>query len=115
MLNKVTGLARALNLVLAIVAGFVVIPNLDVGLVLVVLGLISGITMTADRMLAVGVTVLVLPMVGAALMHIPMIGEQLNAVAGNVALGGAAALASAIAIGLYGLIKDGLLGLTAKA
>jgi len=115
MLTKVTALARALNLVLAIVAGFVAMGNLDVGLLLVVLGLISGITMAADRMLAIGVTVLVLPMVGAALGHIPMIGEQLNAVAGNIALGGAGALGSAIAIGVYGLIKDGLLGFTKAA
>ncbi len=114
MLNKVSGFARALNLVLAIVAGFVALGTLNVALVLVVLGLISGITMAADRFVPTAVTVLVLPAVGLALSLIPMIGEQLNAVAGNIALAGAAALASAIAIMAYGLIKDGLLGLTAK-
>ena len=115
MLNKVTGLARALNVLLAVIAGFVAIPNLNVALVLVVLGLISGIVMSPERMLHVGVMVLVLPAIGVALANIPMIGEQLAAVAGNVALGGAGALASGIAIMLFGLVKDGVMGLAKSA
>lgn len=114
MLNKVSGLARALNLVLALVAGFVALGTLNVELVLLVLGLVSGLTMSAERYVPTAVTVVVLPMVGTALGLIPTIGGQLNAVAGNIALAGAGALASAIAIMAYGLVKDGALGLTAK-
>ena len=43
MMNKIGGLARALYIVLAIIAGFVALGGMDVPLVLVVLGLIAGI------------------------------------------------------------------------
>ena len=115
MLNKVSSLARALSIILAIVAGFVVLGTLNTALVLVVLGLISGISMPGDRMMGVGVSVLVLPAIGAALGMIPMVGEQLNAVAGNIALTAAAALGSAMAIYLFNLVKTDLMGLNAKA
>ncbi len=115
MLNKVSSLARALSIILAIVAGFVVLGTLNTALVLVVLGLISGISMPSDRMTGVGVTVLVLTEIGKALGYIPMIGEQLGAVAGNIALTAAAALGSALAIYLFNLVKTDLMGLTAKA
>ncbi len=115
MLNKVSSLARALSIILAIVAGFVALGTLNTALVLVVLGLISGISMPTDRMMGVGVTVLVLPAIGMALGHIPMIGEQLGAVAGNIALTAAAALASALAIYLFNLVKNDLMGLGAKS
>lgn len=114
MLNKVSGLARALHIILAIVAGFVVLGSLNVSLVLIVLGLISGISMTSDRYVPTAATLLVLPAAGAALGQIPAIGEQLNAVAGNIALAAAGALASAIALMAYNLVKDAVLGLTAK-
>jgi hypothetical protein len=114
MLNKVSSLARALSIILAVVAGFVALGTLNTALALVVLGLISGITMPNDRMIGVGVTVLILPAV-AALATIPTIGEQLGAVAGNIALTAAAALASAITIYLFNMVKNELTGLTAKA
>ena len=44
MLTKISGLARALYIVLAIVAAFVALGTMDVALVLVVLGLIAGIS-----------------------------------------------------------------------
>jgi hypothetical protein len=115
MLNKVSSLARALSIILAVVAGFVALGTLNTALALVVLGLISGITMPNDRMIGVGVTVLILPAVAAALATIPTIGEQLGAVAGNIALTAAAALASAITIYLFNMVKNELTGLTAKA
>jgi hypothetical protein len=115
MLNKVSSLARALSIILAVVAGFVALGEMNTGLVLVVLGLISGITMPNDRMMGVGVSVLVLPAIGAALGMIPAIGEQLGNVAGNVALTAAGALGSAMAIYLFNLVKTELMGLTAKA
>lgn len=114
MLTKVSSLARALSIILAVVAGFVALGGLNTGLALVVLGLISGVSMPTDRMMGVGVYVLVLPMVGAALKNIPAIGEQLAAVAGNLGMVAAAALGSAFAIYLFNLVKDDLMGLTAK-
>jgi hypothetical protein len=67
--------------------------------------------MTADRLLLSMATVIALPIVGAALIHIPAIGAQLNAVALNLQLSMAGALATAIAIRLYHLTMDGVTGL----
>jgi len=117
MLNKISGLARALYVILAIVAGFVALGGalggMDVALILLVLGLIAGITIPDDRVLLAAATVIALPIVGAALTHIPTIGAQLNAVALNLQVGMAGAVATAIAIRLYHLTVDGVTGLTA--
>jgi hypothetical protein len=114
MLNKVSSLARALAIILAVVVGFVALGGMNTALVLVVLGLISGIGMPREEVMRVGVTVLVLPMVAAALGKIPGIGEQLGAVASNVALAGAGAVGTGIAMSLFNLVKGDLMGLTAK-
>lgn len=111
MLKKICGLARALYILLAIVAGFVVLGAMDVTLALVVLGLVAGIAMTQERMIGAGITVIALPIIGTALGHIPTVGAQLTAVAGNLQMGVAGALASALAILLYHLVMDGLMGL----
>ena len=111
MLNKISGLARALYILLAIITGFVALGTMDMALILVVLGLISGLSMPQDKMILAGVIALVLPIVGGALGHIPAIGTQLMAVAANLQIGVGSALASAIAIFLYGLVVDGLMGL----
>jgi hypothetical protein len=111
MLNMVSGLARTLYIVLAIVAGFVALTMMDVPLVLVVLGLIAGITLPPERQVLAGVTVIALPILGAALTHIPAIGEQLAAVMANLQLGVAGAVTSALLIRLYGLAVEGVPGL----
>jgi hypothetical protein len=112
MLKKIGGLARSLYILLAIVAGFVTLGMMDVALVLVVLGLIGGLAMPRERMVMAGVTVIALPVIGAALGHIPAIGAQLAAVAGNLQLAIAGALATAIAMFLYELVMEGVMGLT---
>ena|SRR5436305_1473409 len=112
MFNKVSGLARALYILLAIVAGFVALGMMNVALVLVVLGLIAGIAMPEDKYLPAAATAIVLPIIGAALGHIPTIGAKLTAVAANLQIGVAAALASALAIVLYRLVMEGVMGLT---
>ena len=98
MLNKIGGLARALYILLAIVAGFVAIGGLNVALILVVLGLIAGISMPRDRMVLAGVTLIALPIVGTALGTLPAIGAQLAAIMGNLQMALAGAMATAIAI-----------------
>jgi hypothetical protein len=112
MLKKISGLARALYIMLAIVAGFVALGMMNVALVLVILGLLAGISMPKDRMVLAAATVIALPAVGTALGHIPTIGVQLNALAGNLQIGVAGALASAIAIYLYHLVMEGVTGIT---
>jgi hypothetical protein len=110
MLMKIGGLARAIAIVLAIVAGFVALTMMNVPLVLVVLGLIAGLALVEERLIAAMLMVLVLPMVGAALAHIPTIGTQLGAVALNLQMATAGAVATALAIRFYNLMMDGVMG-----
>jgi hypothetical protein len=112
MLKKIGGLARALYILLAIVAGVVTLGTMDVALILVVLGLIAGLSMPRERMVLAAAAVIALPTVGAALGHIPAVGAQLTAICGNLQTGIAGALASALAILLYELTMDGVMGLT---
>ena len=112
MLNKISGLARALYILLAIVAGFVAFGTMNTALVLVVLGLIAGLSMPRERLVLALVAIVALPTIGAALGQIPAIGAQLSAVTGNLQLGVAGAAASAIAILLYELVMEGVTGLT---
>ena len=110
MLNKISGLARALYIMLAVVTAFVALGMMNVALVLIVLGLIAGVSMPKDRIVLAAATVIALPIVGTALTNIPTIGAQLNAMALNLQLGIAGALATAIAIQLYQLAMDGIMG-----
>lgn len=114
MLNKVSGIARAIGILLAIVAGFVALGDLNTALVLVILGLIGGIAYGADDLVRLGVMALALPAVGAALGNIPTVGEQLGAVCGNLAVLVASALATAFAIRLFHIVKGDVMGLAAK-
>jgi hypothetical protein len=115
MLNMISGLARTLYIVIAIVAGFVAMTMMNVPLVLVVLGLIAGITLPQDRYVVAAVTIIALPILGAAMALIPAIGAQLSAVMGNLQLGMAGALVTAMLIRLYGLAVEGVPGLGAMA
>jgi hypothetical protein len=115
MLNKLSGLARSLYIILAIVAGFVAMGGMNVALVLVVLGLIAGITLPRDRLVLAAVSVVALPVIGTALTNIPVVGTQLNAVTANLALGICGAAATAIAMFLYDLVMDGVSALMGNA
>ena len=111
MLKKIGGLARACYIILAIVAGFVALNMMNVPLVLVVLGLVAGLAVPRDRMVLLAALVIALPIVGTALGQLPTIGAQLTAVAGNLQMGAAGALATALAIMLYELVMEGFTGL----
>src|SRR3954469_23123458 len=115
MLMKIGGLARALAIVLAIVAGFVAINMMNVPLVLVVLGLIAGLATPEDRVVLTTVTLIALPIIGTALGTIPSIGAQLGAVCGNLQMAIAGALATVIAMRLYHMTMEGVTGLTGAA
>ena len=112
MLMKISGLARTLYILLAIVAGFVALGTMPVALVLVALGLVAGITMPKERMVLAAATILALPTIGMALAKIPAIGAQLNAVTTNLQLGMAGAFAMAMIMILYELAMEGVTGLT---
>lgn len=114
MIGKIAGLARVLGIVLAIVAAFVTIPNLDVALVLVVLGLIAGLAYNEETAMRLFLVILVLPAVAIALNTIPAIGAQLGSVATNVALAAAGAAATVVALRLFNLARGDLTGLTTK-
>ena len=111
MLNKIGGLARALAILLAIVATFMPLAGMNVALMLLVLGLVAGLALTDDRMVLNVALVIALPIVGAALTHIPAIGAQLNAIALNLQTAMAGAVATAIAIRMYQLTMAGVMGL----
>jgi hypothetical protein len=115
MLNMVSGLARTLYIVLAIVAGFIAIPMMNLPLALVVLGLIAGITLPQDRYVIAAVTVIALPILGTAMANIPAIGEQLAAVMANLQMGMAGAVVSAMLMRLYQLALEGVPGMGASA
>jgi len=111
MLNKIGGLGRALAILLAIVAAFMPLAGMNVALMLLVLGLVAGLALTDDRMVLNVALVIALPIVGAALTHIPAIGAQLNAIALNLQTAMAGAVATAIAIRMYHLTMAGVMGL----
>src|SRR6476620_3971697 len=111
MLNTLSGVARALYIIIAIVAGFVALTMVNVPLLLVLLGMIAGITLPQERYVTAAVTVIALPILGAAMANIPAVGAQLGAVMGNLQLGMAGALVTATAIRLYGLVVEGVPGL----
>ena len=111
MLSKVAGLARALAILLAVVAAFVAIPNINVALVIVVLSLVAGLANHEGGLTNLLVLVIGLPLIGAALGNIPAVGSQLTAAAGNLGLGAASAAATMVAMNVFNLVKGDLLGL----
>jgi len=111
-MEKVTGIAGALAAVLAVVAGFVAIPGLDTGLVLLVLGIIAGISAAQDTAMRTFLAVLTLPVIGTALGGIPAVGEQLGAVMGNLATAAAGIGATLVARRVYDMVMDSVKGLS---
>jgi hypothetical protein len=111
MLTKVSALSRALYILLAIVAAFVAMGGMNVALILVLLGLIAGISMEKENYVAAAATAIALPIIGGALANIPSVGTQLTAICANLQLGVAGALASALAIVLYKLVMGGVMGM----
>ena len=71
--------------------------------------------MPTDRLVLTTVTLIALPIIGAALATIPTIGAQLAAVCANLQLAMAGALATTIAIRLYHMVMEGVMGLTGGA
>jgi hypothetical protein len=111
MLTKIGGLARSLYILLAVIAGFVPMGGMNIALILVVLGLIAGLSMPRERLVLALAAVIALPLIGTALAVIPAIGAQLGAVMANLQLGVAGSAATAMAILLYELTMEGVTGM----
>ena len=103
-MSKLFGAARALAVLLAIVAAFVTIPY--VVPVLLILGAISAITNTADQNRTVFLITIVLLLGAKGLTDVPAIGTYLSSIFGNLgtALVGASMLA--IAMGAFRRVKS---------
>jgi hypothetical protein len=114
-MNKVTALAGLAALLLAVVAAFIAIPNLNVAAVLVVLGIVAGLSYTEERTIGVLVATLTYPLVAVALGNIPMAGEKLGAIAANVGLVAAGVAATVLTTRLINLTKSNVGALTGKA
>ena len=111
-MEKITGLVGSLAIVLAVVAGFVPIPGLNVSLVILILGIVAGISSPQDGALRTFLAVLVLPAIGTALGGIPAVGEYLGAIFNNVAVAAAGVGATLVARRLYEMVMTGVKGLS---
>ena len=105
-MTKVYAAARALAVLLSIVAAFMAIPNVNVAAVLVLLGVIAGVGLPDDHTMRISVVALVLPVIAVALANIPMAGTHLGAIASNLGLAYAGAAATAIALALFNRVKS---------
>jgi uncharacterized membrane protein len=68
--------------------------------------------MPTERVMPVGVFVLVAPAIAGALGHVPAVGTQLGGVFGALAVLAAASLATGIALMLFNRTKDDLASLS---
>ena len=113
-MNMISGIARTLYIILAIVAGLIAMGTMiNVPLVLLVLGLIAGLTLPQERYVTAVVTVIALPILGAVLGTLPAIGAQLTAVCGNLQIAMAGAVVTALVMRLYQLAIEGVPGMGA--
>ncbi len=110
MLNKVTGLARAIAILLAIVGAFATnIPS--IGLALLLLGVIAGFGYGTDEFGKLVLMALGLNLAGPAVTVIPVVGGYLMAIFAGVGTAVAGVLVTRIIIRLYELVVGDLKGL----
>lgn len=106
MIARISALARILNTLLAVVAGLVAIPGLDVTTTLIVLGLIAGLTYReGNQLMFLAIAAIVLPLLAGVLSGFPGIGTQLAAIATNLGIGIAGGVVSAVALSIYDTIR----------
>ena len=111
-MEKISGIASALGVLLAIIAAFVAVPGVEMSLVLLILGIIGGVAASQDGAVRVYLAVLVLPAVGAALGAVPMVGEHLTAIFNNLAVAAAGIAAALIVRRLIDMVMSAVTGLT---
>jgi hypothetical protein len=103
-LGKLYAVARALAVLLAIVAAFVTVPYVIP--ILLILGALSAVSNTPEQNTRIFLITIVLLLGAKALTGLPGVGTYLSAIFGNLgtALVGASMLA--IALGAYNRIKS---------
>ncbi len=111
-MEKLSGIATALAVVLAVIAGLVDIPGVDMALIILVVAIIGGIGADQDGAVRMYLAVLVLPAVGAALGAVPAVGDYLTAIFGNLGVAAAGVSASLIVRRLIEMVMGGVSGLT---
>ena len=114
-MSKITAILGLAALLLAVVAAFVAIPNLNVAAVLVVLGIVAGLSYTEDRVQGLLLAVLVYPVAAVALGNIPEVGEKLGAIAANIGLVAAGVAVTVLTMRLINIVKANVAELTGKA
>jgi hypothetical protein len=111
-MDKLTGLASLLAVILAIVAG--VMPNLgfDAGMIILILGIIAGISADQDNAIRMYIAVLVLPVVAAGLGGLEAVGVYLSGIFGNLAVAATGISATLIARKVYEMAMGNVQTLT---
>ena len=111
-MEKIGGLVSAVGILLAIVTGVINIPGIDVALAIILLGVVAGITAEQDNAVRMFLAVLVLPVIGSALGGVPVVGEYLDAIFGNLGILAAGVSASLVARRLYEMVMGGVKGMS---
>lgn len=111
-MDKLSGLANLLAIALAVIGAFVAIPNLDLAVVILILGIIGGIAANQDNAVRMYIAVLVLPVIAVALGAIPAVGEYLSSIFSNIGIAAAGISASLITRRLVEMVKEAIAGLT---
>lgn len=98
-MDKICGLARALAIVVAVVAAFVTVPQ--VATVLILLGVVAGITNTPEDRMRLFLITTVLILGAKSLDAIPGVGTYLAVIFGNLGMGTLGASLTGIVLGIY--------------
>lgn len=102
-MDKVSAIARAIGVLLAIVAAFVTIPL--VATILLVLGAIAAITNTAEDNTRLYTITVVLFLVAKSVAVIPTVGPYLASIFVNLDTALIGASLMAVALGLYARVR----------
>ena len=111
MLSKITGFARLLAILLAIVAGIITLPGFDVVTALIVLGLIAGLTTSRDQLTNILIAAIALPLIGSALGNLPAVGAQLDGIFSNLGMAVAGHAAMGFVLAIYNIAVSDAKGL----
>lgn len=103
-MEKVYAAARALAVILAIVAAFVEVPQ--AGVALLVLGGLAAVGNPAEHNIRVYLVTIVLALSAQSLSVLPAVGAPLAAIFGNLGLAFVGASIVAITLGLVGRLKS---------
>jgi hypothetical protein len=102
-LDKISAVARALGILLAVVAAFVSIPQASAAML--VLGAVAGVTAAADTRLRLFAMTIVL-MVGAkSLTAIPAAGDYLATIFGNIGMVTMGASATGVVLNIIDRVR----------